>query len=137
MRSDMTFMEWYKALDKPSWTPQPATIGTIWQILYPIIAVTFGWVFWRCSLGRLPGAVALPFGLNLLANLSFPLVHFGLKNNLLAALDILVVWGTLVWLIVTIWPLARWVAVLQVPYFLWVSIATVLQLQITWMNRGG
>jgi len=29
------------------------------------------------------------------------------------------------------------VAVLQVPYFLWVSIATVLQLQITWMNRGG
>jgi len=29
----------------------------------------------------------------------------------------------------------RWVAVAQVPYFIWVSIATVLQLSITWMNR--
>jgi len=25
--------------------------------------------------------------------------------------------------------------VAQVPYFIWVSIATVLQLSITWMNR--
>jgi tryptophan-rich sensory protein len=28
----------------------------------------------------------------------------------------------------------RWVAVAQVPYFVWVSIATVIQLSITWMN---
>ncbi|MFM8285777.1 MAG: TspO/MBR family protein [Planctomycetaceae bacterium] len=132
----MTFMEWYNTLEKPAWTPQPATIGMIWQILYPIILVTFGWVFWRTATGRLPWQVALPFGLNLLANLLFPVVHMGLKSNLLAALDIVAVWGTLVWLIVTIWPLARWVAVLQVPYLGWVSIATLLQLLITWMNRG-
>ena len=30
----------------------------------------------------------------------------------------------------------RWVAAAQVPYFVWVSIATVLQLSITWMNLG-
>ena len=29
-----------------------------------------------------------------------------------------------------------WVALAQVPYFVWVSIATVLQLSITWMNRS-
>ncbi len=29
--------EWYDSLAKPSWTPEPATIGLIWQILYPII----------------------------------------------------------------------------------------------------
>jgi benzodiazapine receptor len=38
-------MEWYNALAKPSWTPAPATIGLIWTILYPIIAVSFGLVF--------------------------------------------------------------------------------------------
>jgi len=133
----MTFMEWYNTLSKPSWTPQPATIGTIWQILYPIIALTFGWVFWRFATGRLPWQVALPFALNLITNLAFPLVHFGLKNNLLASLDILAVWTTLVWLIPAIWPHARWIAILQLPYLTWVSIATVLQLLITWMNRGG
>jgi tryptophan-rich sensory protein len=54
----------------------------------------------------------------------------------MASLDILVVWGTLLWMMVGIWPHARWVAVAQVPYLLWVSIATVLQLAITWMNWG-
>jgi tryptophan-rich sensory protein len=29
-----------------------------------------------------------------------------------------------------------WVALAQVPHFVWVSIATVLQLSITWMNRS-
>lgn len=41
----MTWMEWYNALEKPSWTPSPSTIGLIWQILYPIIVVSFGFVF--------------------------------------------------------------------------------------------
>jgi tryptophan-rich sensory protein len=41
----MAWLDWYNALDKPGWTPAPATIGTIWQILYPIIAVSFLFVF--------------------------------------------------------------------------------------------
>lgn len=40
----MTWLDWYNSLAKPSWTPAPATIGQIWQILYPIIVVTFGFV---------------------------------------------------------------------------------------------
>ena len=40
----MTWIDWYNSLAKPSWTPAPATIGLIWQILYPIILVTFGFV---------------------------------------------------------------------------------------------
>ncbi|TWT91779.1 TspO/MBR family protein [Botrimarina colliarenosi] len=46
----MTWLEWYETLWKPSWTPPPSTIGLIWQILYPVILVTFGFVFvqaWR------------------------------------------------------------------------------------------
>lgn len=31
----MTGKEWYDSLDKPEWTPEPATIGLIWQIIYP------------------------------------------------------------------------------------------------------
>ena len=28
--------QWYDALEKPAWTPPPATVGLIWQVLYPI-----------------------------------------------------------------------------------------------------
>lgn len=55
-------------------------------------------------------------------------------NLPLAAVDILIVWATIIWCVVAIWRHYRWVAIAQVPYFVWVSIATVLQLSITAMN---
>lgn len=130
----MSWMNWYDALAKPSWTPAPATIGLIWMILYPVIAVTFGFVFVQAVREKLPGRVAMPFALNLAANLLFMPIFSGLRNVPLAAADIVVVWVTLVWLMFAVWPHSRWVAVAQVPYFVWVSIATVLQLSIAAMN---
>ena len=41
----MSWKEWYDSLVKPAWTPEPGTIGLVWQILYPIILVSFGYVF--------------------------------------------------------------------------------------------
>lgn len=131
----MDWSSWYASLAKPSWTPAPATIGLVWQILYPIILVTFGFVLVQCLRGRLSWWVAVPFAVNLAANLIFTPIQFGWRNLPLAALDILVVWGSIPWLAWTIWPHYRWVAVAQAPYFIWVSLATVLQLSITWMNR--
>lgn len=127
----MEWKTWYDELAKPSWTPAPAKIGFIWQILYPIIFVTFGLVFAQVFRRKIPARVALPFALNLAANLVFAPIQFGLRNLPLAAVDILLVWGTIVWMIYTVWPHHRWVALAQVPYLVWVSIATVLQLSIT------
>jgi len=78
--------------------------------------------------------VLIPFGINLVANLIFTPIQFGLRNLLLASLDILLIWATILWMMVAVWKFSRWVAVVQVPYFVWVSIATVLQLTITWKN---
>lgn len=130
----MPWLDWYQALVKPSWTPAPATIGTIWSILYPIIAVTFGYVFVQTARRRLPWLVALPFGINLVANLCFTPLQFGWRNLPLASLDILIVLGTILWMMAASWPYYRWVAVAQVPYLVWVALATVLQLSITAMN---
>lgn len=130
----MTWLDWYNLLDKPSWTPAPATIGLIWRILYPIILVSFGFVFLQAIRRMLPRKAALPFAINLAANLIFTPIQFGMRNLPLAAVDILIVWGTIVWMMITIWKHYRWVAVAQVPYFAWVSLATVLQLSITAMN---
>lgn len=131
----MTWINWYNSLEKPSWTPEPSTIGLIWQILYPIIVVTFSFVFVQAIRRKVPWKTAVPYGINLVANLLFTPILFGLRNLPLAAVDILVVWITILWMIATIWKRYRWVAVAQVPYLVWVSMATVLQLSITWWNR--
>ena len=92
----MTWMEWYDSLAKPSWTPEPSTIGLIWQILYPIILVSFVFVFVQTFRGKVPWWAALPFAINLVANLIFTPIQFGLRNLPLAALDIVIVWGTII-----------------------------------------
>lgn len=108
----MTWIEWYDSLIKPSWTPEPATMGLVWQILYAVIFITFA--------------------VNLVANLAFTPIQFGLRSLFLAAADILVVWGTILWMMIAIWNYCKWVALAQVPYFARVSIATPLQLSISW-----
>jgi translocator protein len=105
----MPWIDWYNSLAKPTWTPAPGTIGMIWQ---------------------------MPFAINMVANLIFTPIQFGMRNLPLAAVDILVVWITILWMVVAVWRHYRWVAIAQVPYFVWVSLATVLQLSITALNWG-
>ncbi|MEI6843112.1 MAG: TspO/MBR family protein [bacterium] len=126
---------WYSTLTKPSWAPPSWLFGPVWTVLYIIIAGTFGTVFYRLVKGEIPWTVALPFVLNLVFNFSFTTIQFGLKNNMLAAVDILLVLGTLVWAMLAIWPSARWIALANIPYLLWVCFATVLQLTVTYLNR--
>jgi tryptophan-rich sensory protein len=131
----MNNYNWYSQLIKPVWSPPAWLFGPVWTLLYAVIAVSFGKVFWLVFKRELPWIIALPFVLNLIFNLAFTPLQFGLKNNLLAAIDILLVLGTLVWALVAIYPHARWITYVNIPYLLWVTFATALQLTITYLNR--
>ena len=128
--------EWYAALIKPSWAPPEWLFGPVWTALYIIIAVSFCTVVVRYFQGRISITLLLPFVLNLVFNLIFSPIQFGFRNNVLAAIDIALVWITLVWALSVIRPYIPWVAFVNLPYLAWVSFATVLQLTITWLNRG-
>ena len=97
--------------------------------------MSFGFVLYQAARGRVRWAVAVPFLLNLAANVLFMPVFAGLRNLPLATADIVIVLGTIGWAMVAIWRHYRWVALAQVPYLTWVSIATVLQVSITLANR--
>lgn len=125
----------YKELLKPVWAPPSYLFGPVWTFLYILIAYSFGTVFYKLATKQIPFVVALPFILNLIVNFAFTPIQFGLRNNILASIDILLVLVTLVWAMIAIFPYARWIAYIQVPYLLWVSFATVLQLTITYLNR--
>lgn len=128
---------WYTTLSKPFWAPPSWLFGPVWSVLYAIIAVSFGTVFYYAAMGTISWMVALPFALNLVFNAAFTPLQFGLKNNVLASVDILLVLGTLVWALVSLWyasPELRWVVYVNLPYLAWVAFATVLQLTITYLN---
>lgn len=128
---------WYQTLIKPFWSPPAWIFGPVWSVLYVIIAVSFSTVFYKAFTKQIPRAVALPFALNLIFNFAFTPIQFGLKNNLLASLDIVLVLITLVWALYAVWqasPNLRWVVYANIPYLLWVTFATCLQLTITYLN---
>jgi translocator protein len=125
---------WYSQLKKPSWSPPGWLFGPVWSILYIVIFISFSTVFYQSFAGKIPLALTLPFALNLLFNVIFTPIQFGLKNNLLAAIDILLVLSTLIWAMVAIFPYLPWVAYANFPYLLWVLFATALQLTITFLN---
>ena len=124
----------YAELVKPTWAPPSWLFGPVWTVLYAIIAVTYGTVFYKAFTGKLSWLIALPFALNLIFNFSFTYFQFGLKNNLLASVDIILVLGSLFWALLAIYPEIKWIALANIPYLLWVSFATVLQLTITYLN---
>lgn len=126
---------WYSQLIKPTWAPPAWLFGPAWTVLYFLIAVSFGRVFMMAFQKKIPLMVALPFVLNLFFNFIFTYIQFGLKNNLLASLDISLVLITLIWAMIVIYPYVKWVAYIQVPYLLWVMFATILQFTVTYLNR--
>lgn len=143
----MNSYQWYQTLIKPSWAPPAWLFGPVWTVLYAIIAVTFGTVFYKAIAKQIPWVVALPFALNLAFNLAFTPIQFGLKNNFLASIDIILVLATLVWALYSLYvfglkldietgaPTYAWIIYLNVPYLLWVFFATILQLTITYLNK--
>jgi tryptophan-rich sensory protein len=103
-----------------------------------IIAVSFGTVFYKTLSGKLPWVIALPFLLNVIFNFAFTPLQFGLKNNFLALIDILLVLGTLIWALWGLWHFSsnfRWIVYINIPYLIWVLFATILQITITYLNR--
>ncbi len=125
---------WYATLAKPAWAPPTKAFGIAWGIIYPIIFVTFGLVFLYAYQGKIPKAVALPFMLNLALNLSFTSVQFGLKNQSLSLLWMILIVATLIWAMVAVFPHFKWIAVAQLPYLLWGAFALGLQLALWWLN---
>ena len=126
----------YDEFIKPYWAPSPEVFGPVWSVLYLLIFISFGYVFYRFMRKKLDGDVALPFALNIIFNLFFTPILFGIGNLWLATLDILLVLGTLIWAVAVAWrqKKMRWVVYMNIPYLLWVIFATMLQLTILFLN---
>lgn len=134
----MNSYNWYSQLIKSAWAPPSYLFGPVWTFLYIIIFLSFGTIFYRAIIGKLAWIVTLPFILNLIFNFSFTYLQFGLKNNILAAIDILLVLTTLIWALISVWKASadlRWIVYINIPYLLWISFATTLQLTITYLNK--
>jgi len=130
----MDTKEWYSALKKPSWAPHESVFGQVWSVIYPIIFAVNIYVVILLIQDKITYKTALPFWLNLFFNLMFTPIQFGLRNNLLAVIDILLILVTIIWSMIAIWPVQKFITIAFVPYLIWVAIASALQISI-WLKN--
>ncbi len=74
------------------------------------------------------------FAAQLFFNFWWSIIFFGMKNPVLALVDIVIMWALIVTCIIKFKPISKTAAYLLIPYLLWVSFATLLNGAIVWLN---
>jgi len=129
--------DWYDGLTRPPGVPPAAVFGPVWTILYALIGISLALVWHRVPAGRPKQGALTAFLVQMILNLAWTPVFFGLHWLGVALAVIAALW---VWILVTILrfkPLDRTAAMLLVPYLIWVSYATYLNAGYFWLNRAG
>jgi translocator protein len=126
---------WFFGLTKPSLYPPPAAFGIVWSILYLVMGLALAMVITaRGAPGR--GLAIGLFALQLVLNLAWSPVFFGMENIAAALILLLAIDGGVIltlWAFYRVRPLA---AALLLPYLAWVLFATVLNWQFLQANPG-
>jgi benzodiazapine receptor len=124
--------DWYRSLDKPSWTPPDWLFAPAWTILYLLIAIA-GWLVW-ISAGIGPALVA--WMLNLAFNAAWSWLMFGRRHIAAALFDAIAMLVTIVAFMILAWPSSETATWLFAPYLAWVAFATALNASILLRNRA-
>lgn len=125
---------WYNGLRKPAWTPSGARIGLIWSLLYFLMAVA-GWAVWR-EAGAAPTLAWTAFATQLVLNVGWSALFFGLRNPRAAFVEILALWTAILVTTLAFASISLVAGLLLVPYLVWVVIAGTLNFRIWRMNRA-
>ncbi|HTY25037.1 MAG TPA: TspO/MBR family protein [Desulfomonilaceae bacterium] len=115
---------WYPGLAKPSWTPSGRTIGAVWTILYTLMAIA-AWIVWRGNDRGRKRPLTI-YALQLLLNLGWSALFFGLQSPGFALFEIGALWVSIVATAASFWKVSKPAGALMAPYLIWVSFAAVL-----------
>lgn len=125
---------WYATLNKPVFSPPNWLFGPVWTALYFSMGVSL-FLIWRQGLKNKAVKYAVKvFLIQLVVNFLWSILFFGLQSPLLGLIDIVLMFGLIIYSIKLFYPISKIAAYLLVPYLFWVSFASVLNLFIVILN---
>lgn len=129
-------MDWYDAINLPSFTPPGSFIGMVWTIIF--ILATFSILFFlrknkeNKEIRFQP--ILLFFIVNGVLNIFWSILFFGWGIIFWSIVEMIVLNITTLILIILLWKNNKFSSVLLWPYLLWVSFATYLTYNIWLLN---
>lgn len=148
---------WYKTLKKPSFNPPNWIFGPVWTIIFVLMGISLYLVWlkkWhpqnkiglkstlmQNSLSQrfFSGSwqkinIILIFAVQLILNILWSIIFFGMHSVGLAFFELLMLWSAIIFTIVNFYRVSKVAALLLLPYILWVSFAAILNLVIFLIN---
>lgn len=129
----MQNMEWYHSLKQPPLHPPDWVFAPVWSLLYILMFVSLFLFLESEPKGDKTGALAV-FIIQLLLNLSWSPIFFGLKHIEAALIILSILWIFVIATIITFSFHSKISAILLLPYFLWTSFAWYLNYEIFRLN---
>ncbi|MGB9911309.1 MAG: TspO/MBR family protein [Microgenomates group bacterium] len=123
---------WYQFLNKPFFSPPNWLFGPVWTTLYILMGIA-SFLIWQSENPQKMKILKIYF-IHLFLNSLWSIFFFGLRNPFLAFLEILVLWGIILYLTVNFYKIRKIAGILLLPYLLWVSFASVLNLAVAILN---
>ena len=124
---------WYKMLNKPFFNPPNYIFGPVWSLLYILMGISFYLILQSTNNEKRSLAISI-FVFQLILNFLWSFLFF--KYQLLGAafIEILLLWGSIVYMIIVFYRINKTAGIIQIPYLLWVSFASILSGSILWLN---
>lgn len=124
---------WYQELHRPEWTPPRWMFAPVWTILYLLMALS-AWLVWRDSAWATSRSALLLFAIQLVLNVMWSVVFFGLRQVGFAFGEILLLWMMVIATAVSFLSISLLAAWLLIPYLGWIGFASYLNFRIWQMN---
>lgn len=125
---------WYAGLTKPAFSPPNWIFGPVWTTLYALMGIA-AFLIWRNGLEQRKVKIALGLFIGqLMLNVLWSIVFFGLHSLGGAFVEILFLWLAILATIIVSAKISKPAAWLLVPYILCVSFAMCLNYSISVLN---
>ncbi len=152
-----TIKSWYFFLEKPFFSPPNWVFAPVWTVLFLLMGISLYLVWtknWKVQVPenesakkawnpvstklwsgswREENAVAI-FVLQLVLNILWSVIFFGLKSPGPAFFEILMLWFAILYTIINFYRISKSASFLLLPYILWVTFAAVLNLAVWMLN---
>ena len=128
-----TNMNWYHTLQQPFFSPPDWLFGTVWAVLYILLALA-GFYLTRNGLNASNQKATWLMLVQLVLNAMWTPLFFGWHHLTIAMVWIVLMIATTIWLMRAAKPVSRTAMWLLVPYLAWLCFAWVLNTSMWLMN---
>lgn len=127
---------WYPTIMKPAFNPPNWVFMPVWTLLFILMGIAAGLVWDKIKEQNAEVKKALGFFLIQLAlNAIWSYLFFGLKNPMLALIEIALLWLMIYETYLKFIKINKIAGYLLIPYLAWVSFAAILNASIWWLNK--